>query len=540
MTNPGSPLGGTKSFDGTASDAGSGVASLTFQASPTGANTWSDLCSDTSSPYACDYDTTSLSDGQYDFRSLATDHAGNTATSTVYSGAFVDNTAPTVSMTDPGPYLKSNITLDATAGDAGSGILNVKIQRSPAGAGSWTDVCTDTTSPYQCSTDTATWGGDGLYDLRAIATDNASKQTTSTVVANRRVDNTAPTATMTDPGAYLKGTSVALGATGTDGGSGVASVRIQRSPAGVGSWTDVCTDTSSPYGCTFDSTAVTDGLYDFRAITTDNAGNASTSATVTNRRVDNTAPTAGVTDPGAYLRGTVTLSATGTDGGSGVLNVKIQYAPTGTSTWTDICTDASSPYSCSWVTTGVTDGGYDLRAVATDNAGNVTYSATVSNRAVDNTAPTAMDIQTTNGGTAGKPDAGDTLTFTYSEQLLSTSVLASWNGTSTAVMVRMGNSGNNDQFEVWNAGNTARLPLTNTVVSLNGNYIQNAATFNATMVQSGANITITLGALTAGSVRTETTAAALSWPSATTPTDLAGNVCTGNTVTEGGASDLDF
>ena len=276
MTNPGSPITGNKSFDGTSTDTGgSGVASLKFQISPVGAGSWSDMCSDTTSPYSCSYDTSGVADGQYDFRSVATDNAGNTANSTVYSGAIVDNTAPTVTMTDPGQYLRGTITLDATAGDgAGSGVANVKIQRSPAGAGTWTDICTDNSSPYQCaSVNTATWGGDGLYDLRAVATDNVAKTTNSTVVTNRRVDNTAPTAGMTDPGAHLAGTTVALSATGTDGGSGVANVKIQRSPAGAGTWTDVCTDSSSPYGCTFDTTAVSDGLYDLRAITTDNAGN---------------------------------------------------------------------------------------------------------------------------------------------------------------------------------------------------------------------------------------------------------------------------
>ena len=541
MTNPGSPITGTKSFDGTASDSGSGVASLKFQVSPIGAGTWSDMCSDTTSPYACSYDTTGLSDGQYDFRSLATDNAGNTANSTVYSGAIVDNTAPAVSVTDPGQNLKGTVTVDATAGDgAGSGVLNVRIQRSPAGAGTWTDICTDTTSPYQCSWNT-TGVTDGLYDLRAIATDNVSLSTTSSTVANRRVDNAAPTATMNDPGAYLAGTTVALTASATDGGSGVASVKIQRSPAGAGTWTDVCTDTTSPYSCTFDSTAVTDGLYDLRAISTDNATNSTTSSTVTNRRVDNTAPTAGLTDPGSPLRATVTLNATGTDGGSGVANVTIQRSPTGAGTWTDICTDTSSPYSCSWNTTGVSDGGYDLRAVTTDNAGNATNSSTVVNRVVDNTAPAASNIQTTNGGaTAGRPEAGDTVTFTYTEQLLTTSILAGWNGTSTAVTVRINQNGANDRLEIWNAANTARLPLTNTFVTLNGNYAQSSSTFNGTMVQSGANITITLGALTGGTVRTETTAGAMSWPSATTPTDIAGNACTGNTVSEGGASDVDF
>jgi hypothetical protein len=318
-------------------------------------------------------------------------------------------------------------------------------------------------------------------------------------------------------------------------------VKIQRSPAGAGTWTDVCTDTSSPYGCSFDSTAVSDGLYDFRAITTDDAGNTTTSATVTNRRVDNTAPTAGLTDPGSPLRQTVTLNATGTDGGSGVLNVKIQSAPTGTSTWTDICTDATSPYSCSWNTTGVTDGGYDLRAVTTDNANNVTNSTIVSNRVVDNTAPTAVDVQTTNGGaTAGKPETNDTLTFTFSEQVLTTSILAGWNGSSTAVTVHINNQGANDRLEVWNAANTAKLPLTSTFLALTNNYVTADTTFNGTMVQSGANITVTLGTLTGGTVTTDATTGLMSWPSSATVTDIAGNACTGNTAAESGAADTDF
>ena len=532
MTNPGSPITGNKSFDGTSTDTGgSGVASLKFQISPVGAGSWSDMCSDTTSPYSCSYDTSGVADGQYDFRSVATDNAGNTANSTVYSGAIVDNTAPTVTMTDPGQYLRGTITLDATAGDgAGSGVASVKIQRSPAGAGTWTDICTDNSSPYQCaSVNTATWGGDGLYDLRAVATDNVAKTTNSTVVTNRRVDNTAPTAGMTDPGAYLAGTTVALSATGTDGGSGVANVKIQRSPAGAGTWTDVCTDSSSPYGCTFDSTAVSDGLYDFRAITTDNAGNTTTSSTIANRRVDNTAPTAALTDPGSPLRATVTLNATGTDSGSGVLNVAIQRAPTGTSTWTTICTDATSPYSCSWNTTGVSDGGYDLRALTTDNAGNVTNSSTVSNRVVDNTVPTATNIQTgVTGTTAGQPQQGDTLVFTFSEQIAPGSIVAGWNGTGTQNVTVTMDTGNHLSI----TGAT----LINGFITLGGaNYIQAGKTVvfsNSTIAQSGSTVTLTLGTPDKPQFTQTGTAGQTSWPVAAALTDLAGNAITTVTCLE--------
>jgi chitinase len=385
MTDPGTPLAGTVTLSATGTDGGSGVASVKIQRSPAGAGTWTDVCTDTTSPYSCSFDTTAVADGLYDLRAVSTDNAGNTTNSTVVANRRVDNTAPTATMTDPGTPLSGTITLGATGTDGGSGVANVRIQRSPAGAGTWIDVCTDTTSPYSCSFDT-TIVADGLYDFRSITTDNASNSTTSTAVTNRRIDNTAPTATMNDPGAYLRGT-VSLTAAGTDAGSGVANVTIQRSPAGAGTWTAVCTDTTSPYSCSFDTTAVADGLYDLRAITTDNAGNTTTSTTVTNRRVDNTAPTATMNDPGANLRGTVSLTAAGTDAGSGVANVTIQRSPAGAGTWTDVCTDASSPYSCSFDTTAVADGLYDLRAITTDNAGNTTTSTTVANRRVDNTAP---------------------------------------------------------------------------------------------------------------------------------------------------------
>ncbi len=64
----------------------------------------------------------------------------------------------------------------------------------------------------------------------------------------------------------------------------------------------------------------------------------------------------------------------------------------------------------------------------TDSAGTATstsYSVTV-----NNTAPRASDIQTANvaGGTAGKPELGDTMTFTFSEPIDPDTVLSGWDG----------------------------------------------------------------------------------------------------------------
>ena len=90
---------------------------------------------------------------------------------------------------------------------------------------------------------------------------------------------------------------------------------------------------------------------------------------------DWTAPDVTMVDPGYAVTGTVTVNATATDGDSSITNVQIQRAPHGSSTWTTICTDNVAPYSCCWDTTPLTDGDYDLRAVATDAHSNTPTSS---------------------------------------------------------------------------------------------------------------------------------------------------------------------
>ena len=114
---------------------------------------------------------------------------------------------------------------------------------------------------------------------------------------------------------------------------------FQTSPAGANTWTTVCTDNVTPYGCSWDTTGVADGLRDIRAVATDTAGYSRTS-TVTNRRVDNTGATATTTDPGSPLTGTVSVTGVGSDLGSGVASTTVQYRPSGGGSWTDICTQA--------------------------------------------------------------------------------------------------------------------------------------------------------------------------------------------------------
>ena len=387
MSNPGANLSGTVTLNGSAFDGGSGVASVSFQISPAGAGSWTELALDTAAPYSTSLDTTTVADGFYDFRTVATDWAGNVRTSTPVANRRVDNTAPSVTLTDPGPLLNGSLRLTATASDSGSGIASVRFEYAPAGTEAWTLIGSDGSAPYR-TTFVTTALADGLYDLRALATDRAGN-TQGSVVEERRVDNSGPILTLADPGAAIRLT-VGLAASASDV-AGVASVTFELSPAGAGSWSLISPDASEPYEAELDTTAQVDGLYDVRAVATDTLGNVSV-ATVSGRRIDNTPPAVTLDDPGAFLAGTVFLTPAADDGGgAGVVSVAFESSPAGDGDWTTIAIDTEVPWAAALDTGALTDGGYDLRAVATDGAGNVTVSAVIVDRVVDNTAPVTAD-----------------------------------------------------------------------------------------------------------------------------------------------------
>ncbi|MGZ5343633.1 MAG: hypothetical protein ACXWF5_02970 [Actinomycetota bacterium] len=184
-------------------------------------------------------------------------------------------------------------------------------------------------------------------------------------------------------------------------------------------------------------------------------------------------------------------------------------------------------------------GATSFTVTATDVSGN-TSTAFTGSVTVDNTVPTATNIQTTNNGTiVGRAQSGDSITYTFSEAMDPNSILALWTGASTLVTLRLNQAGGSDTVTIFNAGNTVQLPLGS--VRLGGtNYVNGNRTFTgSTMVMSGSTITITLGTAS-GATRTQATNTLMVWTPVITPTDLAGNACTATTATESGGADREF
>jgi hypothetical protein len=177
--------------------------------------------------------------------------------------------------------------------------------------------------------------------------------------------------------------------------------------------------------------------------------------------------------------------------------------------------------------------------VATNSQTQSGYSVTV-----DNTRPTGSTVQTANGSTtAGKPEAGDSVTFTFSEAIDPETVVAGWTGASTSVIVRIANNAGGDLLTIRNAANTVQLPLGS--VNLVGTaYVTANRDFGtpgtaSTMVLSGATITITLGT-PSGATGTQAATGTMAWTPTATVTDLAGNTCMTTVANETGAADVEF
>jgi hypothetical protein len=355
--------------------------------------------------------------------------------------------------------------------------------------------------------------------------------------------------------------------------SGVAGVTANVSNITTGSTAVALTACSS--ACTVGGTTygyksaqltaknpLTAGTQTFTVSSTDAGGNAGTTfnGTVT---VDNTAPPSptgviahGTSQTGVGKNATYYVYANASDAGVGIGTVTANVSSI-TSGQTAValtacsgsCTVAGTTYaykSAQLTSDGTLTGtAKSWSLTATDLAGN----STTANLSVtpDVTAPAASNEVASNGSTlTGKPEAGDTIVLTYTEQMDLDTILSGWTGTSTPIVVRITNSGGNDIVSFWNSTNTVQLPLGTLDLNRAGYVNTNStATFGAsgtasTMVRSTTNptaLTITLGTL-AGTTNRVTNSTTLKWTPSAATTDLVGNAT--STTTDTGTSRRQF
>jgi hypothetical protein len=194
--------------------------------------------------------------------------AGNEATSS--ASAKIDSVAPSLNLNvaaSAGGYYGNNITISASATDAGSGVDKVAVSID---GGNWKQP-----GSYDVS--------NGEHSIQARATDYAGNETTKSLKI--KVDGEAPAATITSPNICV---ATAYSYTGvvTDSESGIKNVRIKMGTY-VDERLDIATDGSWEY--LLNVSQIPSGTYTLVVTVIDNAGNSATSNSVS-VEVDNVMP----------------------------------------------------------------------------------------------------------------------------------------------------------------------------------------------------------------------------------------------------------
>ncbi|MCW2962367.1 MAG: hypothetical protein JWM90_2754, partial [Thermoleophilia bacterium] len=430
---PAGPISGNgNSISGTATDAESGVASVTvtFQ---NGATTGT-MCLNqavVAGGWTCSFDTNpgpALPDGTYTLTLTVLDNAGNTSTAT--RTIVVDNLGPVISAVTlneaGGNNFLHNIGSTMYFNPTGGGVVRVDVTATDAGAGMdrvtypsfllgpWSGGGDDTSVPYQMPyTWTAHAVGTASPNAQVlIAKDLAGN--TSTANFSVVEDAIAPTGVSITYATQTTGVSpVVIGfAPGSDSASQLQDWRIQRDSAPFsggtcGAWTGWNVGVASPPGATYSDATVADGFcYRYRITSRDNVDNSTTVTGTDVVRFDNTAPGGSISGtPTGPSSGNVTFTGTGTDLGSGVQSVKVDFAGTPTGPTGNICTSptlggtaSAATWSCLWNTTSPArpDGVYTITLTVTDAAGNV--SAPIQRTiTIDNNPPTVTFKNFTTG-----------------------------------------------------------------------------------------------------------------------------------------------
>ncbi|HEX8698891.1 MAG TPA: kelch repeat-containing protein [Myxococcaceae bacterium] len=302
--------------------------------------------------------------------------------------ASPDYTPPAVTLTAPvaGATVSGNVTLTATATD------NVRVTLVEFYEGS-TLLGTDTSWPYSLNWDTRT-GANGERTLTAKAHDAAGNTGFAQVKVTANNDFTAPTVTLTAPGAgaTLSGT-VTLSATASDDRA------VTKVAFFVGS-TQVGSDTAAPFSFNYNTRSEANGAQVITAMAYDAANNVGASAPV-NVTFDNdfTPPSVTLTTPGEgeTLTGTVVFTATASD--DRALTRVAFFVGT-----TQVGTDNTAPFSFSYNTRSQANGAKVLTAKAYDAVNNVGTSAPVNVTFDNDFTPPSVTLTA--------PGEGETLTGT--------------------------------------------------------------------------------------------------------------------------------
>ena len=292
---PGAPTGLTATASGTTainlswtapgSTGGSAITGYKIEVSPNGTSGWTDQVANTNST-ATTYAHTGLAAGDTRHYRVSAINANGAGTASNVDSATTGTSvpgAPTGLTATASGATQIDLSWTAPASTGGSAITGYKIEVSPNGTSGWTDQVANTNSTATTYAHTGLGGGTTRhYRVSAINTNGAG---TASNVDSATTGATAPGAP-TGLTATASGTTqidLSWSAPGSTGGSAITGYKIEVSPNGISSWTNLVANTNST-ATTYAHTGLASGdtrHYRVSAINANGTGTASNVANAT-------------------------------------------------------------------------------------------------------------------------------------------------------------------------------------------------------------------------------------------------------------------
>ena len=271
------------------------------------------------------------------------------------------------------------LSWSAASDTGGSGLYGYEIYRgTSSGFSVGTAIGTSTTTSYTDAASNLTAGTTYYYKIKAKDNAGNLSSLSSEVSAVAKTPQVgALTITITVP-KYAKAGAVAI--TVSSAGGNMQNATLQVKTYGKDYETVASGKSGASFSASYTIDEGEDGIATARVTATDASGG---NYDVTqNFEVDTAKPDVNLLAPlnNAELEGDANLLATASDKGtlivSGIKQVTFYYRLLGATTWINIAiaSASESKYSAVWDTTDVNNGTYEVKAIASDNAGNATDS----------------------------------------------------------------------------------------------------------------------------------------------------------------------
>ena len=335
--------------------------------------------------------------------SIGTGNPSNVANATTDAVNATAPGAPTALTATPDGSTAIDLSWTAPSDNGGADITGYKIEVSPNGTSSWTDLVANTGGTGTTHTHSNLAAGTTRHyrvsAINSVGTGNPSNVTNATTDAENATVPNAPTS-LTATSAGSTSINLSWTAPSDNGGATITGYKIEVSPNGTSSWTDLVANTGSTQTTYTHSNlaAGTTRHYRVSAINSVGTGNPSNVANATTDAENATVPNA-PTSLTATSAGSTSINLSWTapsdNGGATITGYKIEVSTNAGTFWTDLVANTGSTqttYTHSGLAAGTTRH-YRISAinsVGTGNPSNVANATTDAENATVSNAPTSL------------------------------------------------------------------------------------------------------------------------------------------------------